>query len=380
LCDAPHGLFTARNVQEICEAERELLQRNYADHCVLANNTCRPLEHSLTGFFYGEPGDCPLLPQSEVDGVAATLYGDKARYEAYLDPGAYKARGYACRARSMYPMATPLQGYTDVGKYDFDDTQYKRSMRVLRRADSKLQSKYNMKATFGQSALDKDAKTGASGKKISVLWNSQLIQEEEFQVRARRPRGRSYAIDATRHAQAALNSDFSFVIFSFLFVWFWMWVHVGSFAVASASMLQILISLPLSMFIYSVVFQIGYFGAMQILVVFIILGIGADDVFVYSDAWLQSAEDVEREFGEARGSYLERRVAYAYARALEAIFNTSFTTAVAFFATATSKIMPISTFGIFAAIWSAPGVRPTPTPSTPSRRWRGTSPYSHAVF
>ena len=62
-------------------------------------------------------------------------------------------------------------------------------MRVLRRADSKLQTKYNMKATFGQSALDKDAKTGASGKKISVLWNSQLIQEEEFQVRARRPSG-----------------------------------------------------------------------------------------------------------------------------------------------------------------------------------------------
>ena len=59
-CDAPHGLFTARNVQEICEAERELLERNYADHCVLANNTCRPLEHSLTGFFYGAPGDCPL--------------------------------------------------------------------------------------------------------------------------------------------------------------------------------------------------------------------------------------------------------------------------------------------------------------------------------
>ncbi len=42
-------------------------------------------------------------------------------------------------------------------------------MRVLRRADSKLQSKYNLKATFGQSALDKDAKTGAGGKKISVL-------------------------------------------------------------------------------------------------------------------------------------------------------------------------------------------------------------------
>ena len=115
-------------------------------------------------------------------------------------------------------------------------------------------------------------------------------------------------------------------------------------------MLQILVSLPLSLFIYRIVFWIPYFGPMQILVVFIILGIGADDVFVYSDAWHQSVEDVPREAGEAWPAHLKRRVAYAYSRALEAILNTSFTTAVAFFATATSSIMPISTFGIFAAI------------------------------
>ena len=68
----------------------------------------KPVQSSWTGFFYGEPGGCPLLSQETVDAVAATLYGDKARYEAYLDPGAYKARGYACRGRSMFPMATPL--------------------------------------------------------------------------------------------------------------------------------------------------------------------------------------------------------------------------------------------------------------------------------
>jgi predicted RND superfamily exporter protein len=44
------------------------------------------------------------------------------------------------------------------------------------------------------------------------------------------------------------------------------------------------------------------------------------------------------------------RLKYALVRTTYAVFNTSFTTAMAFFATAISPIMPISTFGIFSAM------------------------------
>ena len=80
---------------------------------------------------------------------------------------------------------------------------------------------------------------------------------------------------------------------------------------------------------------------MQILVVFVILGIGADDCFVFVDAWKQSLllhDDVHK------------RLQYAYARALQSMANTSLTTAAAFLATAISPIMPIAAFGIYAAI------------------------------
>ena len=90
--------------------------------------------------------------------------------------------------------------------------------------------------------------------KMSVLWYSDFLNEEEFET--------------------ILNTDFALALFSFLFVWFWIRVHVGSCTVASLSMLQILVSLPLSIFVYFVVFRISYFGAMQMLVIFIILGIG----------------------------------------------------------------------------------------------------------
>lgn len=85
--------------------------------------------------------------------------------------------------------------------------------------------------------------------------------------------------------------------------------------------------------------------------VFVILGIGADDVFVYNDAWLQSANLIEPQGpDELDLTYEHRRTKYAYSRAFQSILNTSFTTAVAFFATAIAELIPIASFGIFAAL------------------------------
>ena len=71
-----------------------------------------------------------------------------------------------------------------------------------------------------------------------------------------------------------------------------------------------------------------------------------------SDAWKQSSKEVPLAPGadpKTQARLLER-LKFAYRRAMHAVFNTSFTTAVAFFATSVNPIMPISTFGIFAAI------------------------------
>ena len=113
-------------------------------------------------------------------------------------------------------------------------------------------------------------------------------------------------------------------------------------------MLQILLSLPVTYTIYSLF--VPYFSQMHILATFLVLGVGADDVFVMTDGWKQSVRDVIPVPGETRRERLTRRMAYAYGRTASAVFNTSFTTAMAFVSTAISPIMTISAFGAFAAI------------------------------
>jgi predicted RND superfamily exporter protein len=75
-----------------------------------------------------------------------------------------------------------------------------------------------------------------------------------------------------------------------------------------------------------------------------VLGIAADDIFVFADAWRQS------ELSPLLKNSFHRRMAYSFTRASKAMMVTSSTTAVAFMANALSEIIPIKAFGIYAAI------------------------------
>ena len=85
---------------------------------------------------------------------------------------------------------------------------------------------------------------------------------------------------------------------------------------------------------------------MHTLVIFIVLGISADNVFVFIDAWRQSARVGNNLLRDSK----YKRMAYSFRRASRAIAVTSSTTAAAFFANFFSPIMPIKSFGIFAGI------------------------------
>jgi len=87
-----------------------------------------------------------------------------------------------------------------------------------------------------------------------------------------------------------LEMDQIIVIFSLGFVYIWLFVHLQSFFLASVAVSQIFLSIPASIFPYAFVLQVKYFGLMQYLTVFIILGVGADDVFVLADAWHQASK------------------------------------------------------------------------------------------
>ena len=144
--------------------------------------------------------------------------------------------------------------------------------------------------------------------------------------------------------QETLQGDVAFAIFSGIFVFCFIWFHLESFFMTCLSMLMILLSFPMSYLLYSGVFQITMNTTLNQLTIFIVLGIAADDIFVFCDAWRQS------EYYPFMATNPHRRMAYAFKRSFRAIAVTSSTTAVAFLANALSEVRPIKAFGIYAAI------------------------------
>ena len=93
-----------------------------------------------------------------------------------------------------------------------------------------------------------------------------------------------------------IASDLAWTIGSIGAVWLYAAVNTQSFFIAFVGMFEILISFPIALVIYRLIFRIEYVGNITGLSIFILLGIGADDIFVYFDAYRQSAhEPRERE-------------------------------------------------------------------------------------
>jgi len=94
--------------------------------------------------------------------------------------------------------------------------------------------------------------------------------------------------------QDLVNSDLSKIVISILFIFFYMWFNLGSFFIAAAGMSQILSAFFTANLIYRFLwpsedgYGYEYFTLFCGLAMFVIMGIGADDIFVYYDTWKAS--------------------------------------------------------------------------------------------
>ncbi|GBG25746.1 Protein dispatched-like 1 [Hondaea fermentalgiana] len=124
--------------------------------------------------------------------------------------------------------------------------------------------------------------------------------------------------------------------------------HTRSLFLGSLSLLQIILSFPTTYFIYRFVFGIEHFGTLQTLAIFLVLGIGTDDIFIFWDAFRQSA--VVFAVKSDNPDVLIDRMDWAFRKAAGAMLVTSLTTFVAFAVTALSSIPNIKDFGMFAGL------------------------------
>lgn len=129
----------------------------------------------------------------------------------------------------------------------------------------------------------------------------------------------------------AAYRDMKYVILSLAILLVFLYMHSKSVFLALFAMGQVICAFPVAYCIYSRFLRIPYFAILHCFVVFLVLGISADDVFLLTDSWLMSQDD----------SWLE---------SIHSIVLTSFTTALAFATVGFAGIMPLSSAGIWSSI------------------------------
>jgi hypothetical protein len=121
-------------------------------------------------------------------------------------------------------------------------------------------------------------------------------------------------------------------------------LQTGSLFVGTMGFLHVLLSFPIAYTIFSVVLGIEWFAFLNWLGLFVVLGIGADDIFVFYDAWRQSFTIL------SPATLLEDRIAWVWARASMAMLITSATTSAAFLSNSVNPVKVIELFGWFMCI------------------------------
>jgi len=70
-----------------------------------------------------------------------------------------------------------------------------------------------------------------------------------------------------------------------IFIWLYVTIHLKSLFLSTVSMLNIGLSIPMGLIVYKIFLKIPFFSLLHVAVVLIILGIGADNTFLFNDTW-----------------------------------------------------------------------------------------------
>jgi len=155
-----------------------------------------------------------------------------------------------------------------------------------------------------------------------------------------------------------ISDDSLWLMATISFVFVYMVFNVNSVFIASMGMFMVFMAFTPGMVLYRYLAGYAYFGTLNMLVLFIMLSIGADDIFVLNDTWQQERNRalVTYRFLRSEGtqeqiqSSLRRRLQCTVGHAGKVMFTTSLSTMMSFVSNSISSFPGIYCFGAFAAI------------------------------
>mmetsp|Transcript_721 Transcript_721/g.2428 ORF Transcript_721/g.2428 Transcript_721/m.2428 type:complete len:877 (+) Transcript_721:207-2837(+) len=314
------NIFTNEAVRRIRDMENSIVtQPRYKDFCLedpsapINARRCNP-PNSLINYFYPSPAPAG---EATKDGViydgdgdvqqpipAVTLKLGELGLYWYTDQSFQPARFQAEAIRSDFTFARPVGGPSNYR--DWSD----RTGSQEREYEAWVTGLYSHLKGLGEDG-------------IRVNFGGEFITEHEI--------------------KQELYKDISYAAIGLVLVTLYLWWHTGSAFITTVGLFEILISYPVSYFMYRVVMGVEYTSMLLFLSLFIIMGIGVDDIFVFFDTF-----QLTEKYGEEID--LVTRLSFTYRKAGGAMLVTSFTSAAAFGANVVSAIPSIRVFGLFLGI------------------------------
>lgn len=155
---------------------------------------------------------------------------------------------------------------------------------------------------------------------------------------------------------AKMLEDLYLAAIAMFFIMIILWLYTGSLLITCIVGIIIVSSLIIAYFVYSVVLRMNFFPFLNVLTSVFLVGIAADDAFVYMDIWNQSSREQQKKRSKPPLNDEERNEEFVsitvntMRHASVSMFVTSFTTSSAFFASLTSDITSIQLFGLYSGL------------------------------
>lgn len=301
------NIFTKENLRRIELMENKLENtRNYTDYCVQSVLLeCAKL-NSVIRYFDGTYKHIdPVFDDPSYDNIPKVLYAAKTNKETKGDFTYFlakdhmitKTRVYARVTRTLIPMGIPIKlGQT--------------------REDMEKEMENHLVQNF-KPVIDEIRRE--DGGFHVIYWSFLLFKHDIVKQ---------------------IFYDLILALGSVMFIFGFIVYHTKSLWISSLAVSSILTCFLCTNIVYRVVLDFRYFGFFHVISLFIILGIGADDLFVFLDVWKDS------EFRSFPS--LAHRLSSAYRKSMKSMFFTSLTTTVAFFVSGFSPLLATKSFGIFA--------------------------------
>mmetsp|Transcript_5011 Transcript_5011/g.14599 ORF Transcript_5011/g.14599 Transcript_5011/m.14599 type:complete len:1206 (+) Transcript_5011:1375-4992(+) len=183
----------------------------------------------------------------------------------------------------------------------------------------------------------------------SVFWTRQRDLHRMYEFQNQFDRGSSAIVNGKydsdgrhfvdRFKDDILKDDAPLVVAAAALVIVAILAHTRSPFLTMIGLLQILFSFPLAYFVIRLVLGYEFFPSLNYCALFVVFAIGADDIFVAVDKW----KNTRLAHPAASVEYI---AAIALPDAAGAMFLTTITTSVAFFATAICPVAPVKLFSI----------------------------------